>query len=289
VASALGYPVVVHLRAALPEHAGAWRSALVRRAVAHADAAVAINDDVAASYGRPRNLAVVPNPVRLPPNGSQPAAAARDSLGLPADRLLVGLVGHFYAAKGWRQLLEAVARLAGDGLDVGLVLAGRPLRTSAWHRSPTGRVLGALAGREDAGAEIAAEIRRLGLVDRVHDIGWQEDVARVYAALDVVCAPSQGPELSRPVLEAQAHGRAVVAVSRTGGGIVQPGVTGVLVERASPGALAAALGPLARDVELRRRLGAAARAHAEREYSLEVVGRRLIEVYDRVRTERAPA
>lgn len=46
---------------------------------------------------------------------------------------------------------------------------------------------------------------------------------------------------------------------------MEPEVTGVLVERASPEQLATAPGRLVEDAALRRRLGDAARQHARRE------------------------
>src|SRR5438093_494368 len=71
-------------------------------------------------------------------------------------------------------------------------------------------------------------------------------------------------ELGRPVIEAAASGVPVVASgSRTGGGVVVPEETGVLVEGFGPDDLAGAVAELLRDDERRRGLGRAARAHAE--------------------------
>jgi glycosyltransferase involved in cell wall biosynthesis len=58
-------------------------------------------------------------------------------------------------------------------------------------------------------------------------------------------------------------------------------VTGLLVDRAAPQPLATALRRLIESPELRRRLGSAARAQAEREYAPDVVRHRLMTVYER--------
>ena len=53
--------------------------------------------------------------------------------------------------------------------------------------------------------------RELGLTELFRFVPFTQDTANLYQASDVVVAPSQGPELGRPVLEAFASGRPVVA------------------------------------------------------------------------------
>jgi type III pantothenate kinase len=78
-----------------------------------------------------------------------------------------------------------------------------------------------------------------------------------------------------------AWGRPVVATS-VGGLVdaVEDGVTGLLVPPRDPGALRRALERLLGDRELRARLGAAARAKAERELSFDAAASALLAVYD---------
>jgi glycosyltransferase involved in cell wall biosynthesis len=56
-------------------------------------------------------------------------------------------------------------------------------------------------------------------------------------------------------------------------------VTGIIVPQRDPAALAAAIGRLLADPELRRRLGRAARELAEREFGREVSGQRMVEAF----------
>src|SRR5678815_2318579 len=74
-------------------------------------------------------------------------------------------------------------------------------------------------------------VDELGLTELFRFVPFTQDTANLYQASDVVVAPSQGPELGRPVIEAAASGVPVVASgSRTGGGVVVPDETGVLVD-----------------------------------------------------------
>src|SRR6185437_6607188 len=86
-----GLPVVWHLRSAL-SHRGRMRPAAVRALMSRwGDAAIAIDDDVAGSFGLDLPTVTIFNGVSIPADGDgRPAAKAR--LGLP-DRTTVGFIG----------------------------------------------------------------------------------------------------------------------------------------------------------------------------------------------------
>ncbi|MFN0154028.1 MAG: glycosyltransferase [Gaiella sp.] len=96
----------------------------------------------------------------------------------------------------------------------------------------------------------------------------------------VVVVPSRREGVGMSAREALAHGRPVVA-TRAGGlpDVVLDDVTGVLVGPGRPEELRAALVSLLDDETRRRRLGAGARALAERELRWEVAVERLLAVY----------
>src|SRR6185503_836407 len=103
-------------------------------------------------------------------------------------------------------------------------------------------------------------------------LGWlpRDELERLYARAAVVACPSHREGFGLACAEAMAHGRAVVA-GDVGGlrDLVVDGETGLLVPPGDVAALRAALERLLADRELRRRLGAAARARAAEHFSWE--------------------
>jgi glycosyltransferase involved in cell wall biosynthesis len=199
-------------------------------------------------------------------NGVRPAmsdrprntAAARGRLGLPADQVIVGGVGRLDRAKGFDDLLDAVAALATDRPHVAVALAGQgPLRAALEQRAS-----------------------RLGIASRVHFLGYRADVNEVYAALDVFVLSSVCEALPYVLLEAMAAGLPVVAT--TVGGVpevVAAGETGFLVPPQDPPALAAALRPLLASAELRDRMGRAGRDRVARAFDERETVARTIQFY----------
>jgi glycosyltransferase involved in cell wall biosynthesis len=104
-----------------------------------------------------------------------------------------------------------------------------------------------------------------------------------YERAAVVVCPSRREGYGVVAREAMAYGRPVVATA-VGGLVeaVEDGVTGVVVPPRAPMALGAAVERLLVDVELCRRLGAAAREKAREQWSVDVAGAGLRAAYDRV-------
>ena len=130
--------------------------------------------------------------------------------------------------------------------------------------------------------ELEAEIRRLGLEDRVELAGERSDVPELLAASDVFVLSSRSEGLPVSVLEAMAAELPVVA-SAVGGlaELVEDGETGILVPAGDESALAQALRTLVGDPGLRRKLGAAGRARAEAQFDLDAFRRAHLELYHR--------
>lgn len=106
------------------------------------------------------------------------------------------------------------------------------------------------------------------------------EVHRWYDRAAVVVLPSRREGLGNVLLEAMAHGRAVVG-SDVGGipSVVEHGRTGLLVPPDDPSALRGALELLLGDAELRERLGREGRAMVSARASWEVVTERTLAVY----------
>ncbi|HEX2902588.1 MAG TPA: glycosyltransferase [Jatrophihabitans sp.] len=161
-------------------------------------------------------------------------------------------IGRLVPRKGVADTIQALAWLP----TAQLVIAGGPVRTGL-AGDPEYRRLQALADE-------------LGVADRVEFVGQvphEQLPALIRSAAVVVCAPWYEPFGIVPV-EAMACGVPVVA-SAVGGMLdtVVDGRTGLLVPPQQPQRLAAALGELLADRELRRRYGRAARRRALHNYT----------------------
>jgi glycosyltransferase involved in cell wall biosynthesis len=175
-------------------------------------------------------------------------------------------VASFEEVKGHRHLLDACGLLRDQGLDFVCDLVGEgPLRRDVERR-----------------------IAELELGDRVRVLGGRArpEVVRLFQEADLAVLPSQptaqGKREGIPVvlMEAMASGLPVVSSALSGiPELVDAGVTGLLVPPANAAALADALATLARDPELRRRMGAAGRQKVVREFDLRANTAALLDLF----------
>src|SRR5438876_461193 len=277
-----GWPVVWHLRSALPDGGRDRRSAFVRAAIRRlATTSIAINHDVGDVFGV--GSTVVPNSVDLERFHPGAREEARRAIGLPTERPVVSYFGFIYPSKGFREFIEAAAKLRQGGIEASYLIVGGAVRGEEFFRTVVGRSLQLADLTRNYESEAKRLVDELGLSEVVRFIPFTQDTANLYQASDVVVAPSRGPELGRPVIEAAASGVPVVASgSRTGGGVVVPEETGILVDDFGIDTLAEAVSSLLRDPAHRTRLGEAARAHAEHNFDPGTNARRIESIYRRI-------
>jgi glycosyltransferase involved in cell wall biosynthesis len=224
-------PIVWHLRDILaePHFSRANITAAAQLANLRAAAVIANSqataDAFVAAGGRQALVQVVHNGIDPAPfDALSPDAGtiARAALGIPADAFVVAMFGRFHPWKGQPVLLDAVAALPGiHALVVGAALFGETPFEQAQHE----------------------RARALGIADRVHFLGFRDDIAALMRAADVVTHTSVLPEpFGRVVVEGMLAGRPVVA-TRAGGvpEIIRDGDTGILVPPGDVPALVAAL------------------------------------------------
>jgi glycosyltransferase involved in cell wall biosynthesis len=161
----------------------------------------------------------------------------------PEGPIVVGVVTRLVRSKGVDLVVEAVRRLRRSGLDVRLRVAG-----AADHKNP-----------ESVGAEELADWKADPAIELV---GAIQDVPAFWSQAHIACLPSRGGEgLPRSLIEAASCGRPIVTADVPGcGDFVRDGVTGFVTAADDVDALAARLGDLVEDGDLRRRMGEAARA-----------------------------
>jgi glycosyltransferase involved in cell wall biosynthesis len=275
VARRLGLPHVWHLR----ELVGPGKTvrftlagpALGRFLSAHCTKLIA-NSHTAAATVRdclpPGLLEVVPNGIDLS------GFMFRDHKDDSAE-LIVGMVGNLTShSKKHDLFVEAAAHV-----DPTL-----PIRWRIYGHDPSH---GGHAGIDPYVDRLHAQIQRKGLCARFDLPGFVPDPRKIMAEIDLLVHPSDKESFGRVAVEAMAAGLPVVGTR--GGGIAEivvPEQTGLLAKPDDPIELAAAIERLARDAELRRRLGRAGRQRAEANYSLEACVRGVLAVYEQAMTSR---
>jgi len=216
-------------------------------------------DELIDDYGAaPDRVVVIPSAVDVETFQPVPRDEARRRIGLVTDDPLVVYVGRMLPRKDIRNVVRAVAILIERTmLPVHFLVVGGDTPTPDPAATPE---IGELQ-------RLAAE---LGIADRVYFTGQRQasELRDYYSAGDVaVTTPWYEPYGLTP-LEAMACGRPVIGAAV--GGIkftVQHGVTGFLVPPRDPEALAARLAEVLTQPALGLRLGQAARARVEREFT----------------------
>jgi len=187
-------------------------------------------------------------------------AARRETrrlVGLAPDAFVVGWVGRMTAVKRTDDVIRTLQKLVERGVDAHLLLVGD--------------------GPDREHLERYAH--ELGVVRRCLFLGYQDDVARYYNAIDALLLPSVNEGTPVSVIESLAAERPAVA-TRVGGvpDVIRDGVDGFLVDVGDADALAERLAELAADPDRRERMGAAGRERVLQRYAVE----RLVDDVDRL-------
>lgn len=142
------------------------------------------------------------------------------------------------------------------------------------------QVLVLLVGDGPRRAMLERLASRMGIAGHVRFLGRRSDVPAVLARshIGVLCSLAEG--LSNAIIEGMAAHLPMV-VTDAGGNpeLIADDVRGIVVPVRAPLALAAGLDTLAASPELRERMGAAGRAHVERELTIEALLRRHAALY----------
>jgi glycosyltransferase involved in cell wall biosynthesis len=173
-----------------------------------------------------------------------------------STRFEILCVGRLSPEKGHLVLLDAVAELARERLDVHVTFVGDgPLRDA-----------------------LEAHARALSIEHRVTFAGavGQDDMPAFFRAADVLCQPSFNEGIPVVLMEAMASGLPVVSTDVGAiDELVVDGASGFLVTAARPSALAAALRRLAGSPELRAAMGAHGRETVEERFDVAASAREI--------------
>jgi len=207
----------------------------------------------------PERVVVVHNglsPERLIPRKTR----TRSELGIPENSLILGNVARLAPMKDHQNLLEAI----------GLLRKEHP------------EVIGLLVGDGPERKKLEQSVKRLNLEANMIFLGHQQRVADFIGLFDVAVLSSKCREgCSNFIMEAMYCGKPVVTTDVGGSGeLVLNGVTGWIVEKGNPKALASAIGQLLKNGQLREQMGAAGRDRVEQDFMIEQMVRRTEQTYE---------
>jgi glycosyltransferase involved in cell wall biosynthesis len=242
--------------------------ALERHMAASTDAMIAVSDAVRRHVAEQLHINattidVIPNGVDAERFANGDRIAARQALGLEQHHVVFGLIGRICEQKGQDIFTAAAIALAQDIPEARFLIIGD-------------------AENETLSARLRQNIKDAGLLDVIRFTGHQSDMADIYAALDVVVAPSRWEGFGLMLVEAMAAGRPIIA---TEVGAI-PEVIGnsgaaLLIPPDDAPSLAAAMRNLTRDQKSWSAMAAAGRAR-QHAFSWAESTARLTAIYHRV-------
>jgi len=248
-----------------------------------ADAVVGCSKDTAdrcGAVGIVKEVLVIHNGIDIAP-ARRTREEVRAELGIGAHEFVGIMPAAFHKVKGHDVLLRALAHLRDEDLE---------LTATADPRLPAARVRVLVAGDGDERGNIHGLAKELELgPEWVTFLGFRKDVPDLLAGMDFFVLPSRMEGLPLSVLEGMARSLPVV-VTPVGGvpEVVTHGEHGEVVPVDDPRALAEAIGRLANDPALGRRMGEAGRQRVEQHFSFEHMARKYEDLYRRVLVQPAP-
>ncbi len=176
------------------------------------------------------------------PANSKQGVCRRFAIAEAHPRILVAAT--LEPAKNQIHVVRALARLIAQGVTASLVLCGNEPHS-------------------DYREEVVCEAEQLGVRDRVHLLGFQQNMIPLYDAADVLVVASERESFGLTIVEAMARGVPVVA-TRCGGPeeLVIDGQTGYLIEVGDIQGMADRVGAIVTKPELARRLSEGGRGRA---------------------------
>lgn len=277
-------PLVWHVREVI--NTGSWVGRLQASAIARLADCVVVNSSVVAQGFNGRGRVVrVHNAVdlsRFDQRAMERRDAVRAELAIPPSVPVVGIVGSVQAVKG-HYMLVAAARYVLEAVPeaVFLVVGGGapPGYAGSWK----GRLKRRLRLPLDEEERMRRMVQRSGLASQFRFAGYRHDIATAIAAIDVLAFPSLAAEgFGRPLIEAMAMSRPVVASDIGPSREILGEGTGALVPPADPQGLAAALIRFLNDATAREEAGRRGRLRVENGFTLDSHVRAVADIYQDV-------
>lgn len=265
-------PVIWHLRDLLSEeHFSKLNRRVTTRLAKRCKARVIANsnatrDAFIEAGGQPERVVTIHNGIaadQIDAIDDHQRAAVRRELGIGQDAWLVGAFSRLATWKGQHVLIEAIARTPG----VHALLVGE-----------------ALFGEDAYRHRLIRQIDQLGLADRVHMLGFRDDVPGLMKACDVIAHTSIAAEpFGRVIVEGMLARRPVIATDAGGAReIIRDAGQGLRVPPRDVAALAEAIVRLQNEPGLLEALAQGGRRRAEAAFSVQAMLRKIDQQIDAI-------
>lgn len=195
-----------------------------------------------------------------PPPTDDDKRNARARLGIKPGAPILAMIANVREAKGYPDLIEAVAKLRGKYPEL----------------------ICLCAGRDDSNGEIPKLAEARGVGPSMKWLGFVNDPAELLAAADVAVLSSYWEGLPINLLESMRAARATVSTN-VGGipEVIENESSGLLVPPHQPASLAAAIDRVLADPQLRDRLAQSARARFVNRFTIGTMVEDLTAIHER--------
>lgn len=186
---------------------------------------------------------------------------SREDLGLPKDKVLVGIVVRLTIQKDPLTFLKAAKEL----------------------REYSNKLHFVVVGGGELEPDCKSYVAQEGLEDVVSFVGFRTDVPAVLSLLDIYCLPSLWEGLPIGVLEAMAMAKAIVATPVDGTKeVIHHNQSGLLFDEYDHEAMAKCILELSEDGEKRKMLGENALAKIHESFMVDRMANELGEIYQQL-------
>ncbi|MCI5140924.1 MAG: glycosyltransferase family 1 protein [Candidatus Electrothrix sp. ATG1] len=173
--------------------------------------------------------------------------AKRRELGIPPVGPVIGIISRIEKVKGIKYLLQAMPKIINEFPDITLLIVGDGSEKSS----------------------LKAESRQLDIEKNVIFTGARDDIPEVFQVLDIYLLPSLSEGLPMGLLEAMAAGCPVIATAIGGvPSVIKHGVTGVLIPKKNPVAIAKEVIYLLSNYDVRGKYSKYSKVIIEKKYSI---------------------
>jgi len=241
-----------------------------KKAMAWTDKVISVGEDLVQRYldagiGSPEDYVIIHSGMDL--SAFRQAAtmteaeriAKKQELGLPADAFVAGYIAALEWRKGHHHLIEMMKKLAPQHPHLHLVFAGEGFSEQ----------------------RLRDLVARAGLNERIHFLGYRNDVPEIMGMLDVKLFVSEREGLPQVLVQADTVGRPILAFEVEGvREVVRDGFNGFIFRQGDVDGLSRALVRFIQNPKLAREMGQNGQSLVDERWDIATMQRKTQELYE---------